>query len=80
MSKQNEKSFSPIVSFTASGIYGRLENEFDLYGKIGDYWSSSRSTESFYRPASSFFFNSHEYLKSATSRHLPKSVRPVCPK
>ena len=46
MSKQNEKAFSPIVSFTASGIYGRLENEFDLYGKIGDYWSSSRSTES----------------------------------
>ena len=67
------------IFLPASGIYGRLENEFDLYGKIGDYWSSSRSTESFYRPASSFFFNSHEYLKSATSRHLPKSIRPVCP-
>ena len=67
------------IFLLASGSYLRMENEFDLFGNIGDYWSSSRSTENYYRPASGFFIDRFEYKKSVTSRHLPKSVRPVCP-
>jgi len=67
------------IFLPASGCYLRMDNEFDLYGKIGDYWSSSLSTENYYRPASGFFIDRFEYNKSVTSRHLPKSVRPVCP-
>ena len=68
------------IFLPASGSYLRMENEFDLFGNRGDYWSSSRSTENYYRPASGFFIDRFECKKSVTSRHLPKSVRPVCPK
>ena len=67
------------IFLPASGSYLRMDNEFDLYGKTGDYWSSSRSTDNYYRPASGFFIDRFEYKKSVTSRHLPKSIRPVCP-
>ena len=67
------------IFLPASGSYLRMENEFDLFGNRGDYWSSSRSTENYYRPASGFFIDRFECKKSVTSRHLPKSVRPVCP-
>ena len=67
------------IFLPASGSYLRMDNEFDLFGNKGDYWSSSRSTDNYYRPASGFFIDRFEYKKSVTSRHLPKSIRPVCP-
>lgn len=67
------------IFLPASGSYLRMDNEFDLFGNRGDYWSSSRSTDNYYRPASGFFIDRFEYKKSVTSRHLPKSIRPVCP-